>query len=1328
MAGGSESSRSRQKEKHSIKKKKKDPKKSKEPREPRSKKPKPNADGKPVPLSGDRGRELSPRTTDRRHGVDKVDDTPSVPDSSHARRSRRRPNPLATCVDPDASGSGQIDSAPTAADAQPPLRRNSSLLSPSPSLHRRGSVMLVHGGGLRGRSADAEAIRHYGSWRSLDCDRAASAGTDAMEAASAEATATHVPVRPELISRLLWDPLVDGPSLPIRYKTWRDGLAEVALVPEDSAIGLYVLDLERGILAFLRPAFSNSGSVLQQGGSVGSAIARATASAGVGSASSKHSKSVAPKPPPPTPSASLDALDVYLVASSASERPGVLLDDSEEEVSSAFDGPGTIDPPDGMDMGARVGSAESSARLLDAVALFYGAFCDLFQLRAIAVSKGRAQQLWCSREIESAAASMAPPAPRMSVLGVPMRSSARSLSSAAPFGVCDLGYNEDILRGFQRVLDVLDYSPLWTAARQAGWPSMDVDKTVRELRVLVLLDLARSHLLMDDLVLAVTTLSYALEHIPDHSKTLWLLVECLHYAVPRYLSHCLAQEDTSVDAAGALVRALVRIPAYTVMSDRVVLSSLEVVQKTGNSVSMRTAMMGWVVRRLQYFQSVGVLGDRSLTLNLYSALTVLMADSDPDLSRASWLALRTLGDRTLRLYDAATPDDVVQLQVVSALLDERSEYFHRMLVSNMAESVPGAVIVIPTEFPHLFELLVQYYYCARCSVDDSNALALLLLANQFAADELALQVEKFLISRLPTLDFDEVVQVAESAESVNAMRLLIAVRATLSGIFFHAVQTNNVSRASQVLKLFPHLRGELLTSSRCLCFALHHGFRDLALLLLKYRIEVNDVLPSVELVPYGRLRSAAPRSPPVGNMDAEHSDLEVYYGDVVVPTGDDLPFLDGAQSNFAHAAPAQVSSFPAQPGIASSSAIGAAVSAPVPAPHVGSVSIVSVPPPSASPDMLHSPRAPSPSSPSGMAVHVDASLALVPLDGELVIAQGGSAVHPGTVPGRVYLRAWEPPLIVAVRRGYDDIVTDILDRGADVNCEGHDGETPLDVAVVAKRLDVALVLIKRGGDVNRRRSDSLARKRRKQLPVITPDMYVVQIDLPRYSPAADIRTTLAKDSTPLMLAAYYGTVELAEKLVASGARIDVATMNRNTALHVAACVGNREVVYRLIDLGADVNCINIFGWKALHFAAHFGFVDILVKLLHSGSTDSPAILATDKQSLVTTRRTAQEIALEEGHDEVQEIFKLHVSRIPKFINDQERRSKKLERKRDASSSNPPPVIGAMDEGMDGAASSSSASGATTDLTQSGSGTPSGTFQTAAVSVPDLMGPAGDADA
>jgi ankyrin repeat protein len=115
----------------------------------------------------------------------------------------------------------------------------------------------------------------------------------------------------------------------------------------------------------------------------------------------------------------------------------------------------------------------------------------------------------------------------------------------------------------------------------------------------------------------------------------------------------------------------------------------------------------------------------------------------------------------------------------------------------------------------------------------------------------------------------------------------------------------------------------------------------------------------------------------------------------------------------------------------------------------------------------------------------------------------------------------------------------------------RDGATPLHLAVLNGHLEVARYLINMGADVNAK---------------------------------------TAKDKTPLHLAAsktgpQFPGKQLAEALIAAGAKIDLPSNDGSTALHYAAQNNAVDVADLLIQKGADVNAAAKYGIRPLHNAS-----------------------------------------------------------------------------------------------------------------------------------------------
>jgi hypothetical protein len=124
------------------------------------------------------------------------------------------------------------------------------------------------------------------------------------------------------------------------------------------------------------------------------------------------------------------------------------------------------------------------------------------------------------------------------------------------------------------------------------------------------------------------------------------------------------------------------------------------------------------------------------------------------------------------------------------------------------------------------------------------------------------------------------------------------------------------------------------------------------------------------------------------------------------------------------------------------------------------------------------------------------------------------------------------PLHVAASAGHTDILSLLIEHGADLNDRGIVGRTPLHSASLNARLEAGTFLLNRGADIN------------------------VQEDY---------------NNTALPYTAARGHAELAQMLLERGAVIDARGERGWTPLHWAAQNGHTEVVRLLLERGADAH-------------------------------------------------------------------------------------------------------------------------------------------------------------
>jgi len=194
----------------------------------------------------------------------------------------------------------------------------------------------------------------------------------------------------------------------------------------------------------------------------------------------------------------------------------------------------------------------------------------------------------------------------------------------------------------------------------------------------------------------------------------------------------------------------------------------------------------------------------------------------------------------------------------------------------------------------------------------------------------------------------------------------------------------------------------------------------------------------------------------------------------------------------------------------------------------------------------------------------------------------------------------QSPLFGAAWGGNKAIGELLIAKGADVNAKNDIGWTPLFAAAMTSKgsNDMVELLIAKGADVNAKDKDS---------------------------------------RTPLWAAVNRNHLERARLLVSKGADVNAKYKEGNTALHIAARFAYKEFVGFLLTNGANVNAIQDAGWTPLHHAALGGNKDIVEMLLTKGA---------DANAREKDGKTPDIVARDEGYADIAELIKKHQAKNP----------------------------------------------------------------------------------
>lgn len=193
----------------------------------------------------------------------------------------------------------------------------------------------------------------------------------------------------------------------------------------------------------------------------------------------------------------------------------------------------------------------------------------------------------------------------------------------------------------------------------------------------------------------------------------------------------------------------------------------------------------------------------------------------------------------------------------------------------------------------------------------------------------------------------------------------------------------------------------------------------------------------------------------------------------------------------------------------------------------------------------------------------------------------------------------------AVERGHIDVISILVDRGADVEAKNGSGYTPLHEAILAQKLDCCRRLIEKGANPNARTGNDWP-----LLHVACEACTSIEIPKVLLDAGADIDAVSAGGRSALHLVcegAIRRPVRCCELLLAKGCRVDIRDSQGWTPLHRAIYHGHVELCRLLVSNGADTSArITARHVTPLHLAVIYDLRDVFELLLDNGADANAA--------------------------------------------------------------------------------------------------------------------------